>query len=250
MHYLRLFLVASDEYREGQRRQRDGGDEDVDYGRRDSGHSYGFQEGLHVGDEDDPGDRRAQNAGGQEPHYVCCEGSRDDAADQEGAHYAPRDFREAQGDQEADARSDGYQELASIHGADHLTRLHPARREQRGGVDGPPTTAARRVQEPGPEAEWGEQLAGDGLDHDGTVVPPEREARQDVDAQQEEEQRHKRCRRLRRDIANREGARKGAKRAWDRHPPQLAPVHVAEPPVGQARGRRGGHLRYVDARGG
>src|SRR5215207_342697 len=119
------FLLASDEYREGDGRDRDNGDEEVDEGGRASAHPYGFEEGLHVGDENDGADRCAQDAGRHEPHDVSRERGRNHTAHEERSHYTPGDLGEAEGEEEADARGDGHQELTGIHGAHHLAGFHP-----------------------------------------------------------------------------------------------------------------------------
>src|ERR687890_1867695 len=209
----------------------------------------GFKESAGFGKEDHPGHRRAQNPRVQVTHKPGGEGRSDDATDEECGDYSERYLREAQREQEPKAGADGYDELARVYGTHDLARLHASATEKGRCGDGAPTSSAGRVQKPCYEAEGGEKPPRDGPLRD-QVAHLEREADQDIDAEAEEEDRHDRLGRLGRDGAQDHRSEEGTNASRSGHPPDLAPVHVTEPPVREPRRQRGAYLRKVHRRRG
>src|SRR5215218_4591809 len=189
----RLFLIlASSAYREGYHRDPDPYDEDEGHGGDAGRKPDGTEERVRVYDEDKAADGST--------HYTCRQyaddirrnGGGDQTADEQSRNDRPRHLRQAEAEQEADARANGDHELAGIDGADDLARLHTSRREQRRGRDGTPASASEGVEEPGHKPERTQERPGDGPYLDGTLGPPEREPAEDVDAKYEEEYGHRR----------------------------------------------------------
>src|ERR687889_698592 len=209
----------------------------------------GFEEGGGIGKGDHPGPRRAQNPRVQVTHKPGGEGRSDDATDEECGDYSERYLRKAQREQEPKAGADGYDELARVYGTPDLARLHASATEKGRCGDGAPTSSAGRVQKPCYEAEGGEKPPRDRPLRD-QVAHLEREADQDIDTEAEEEDRHDRLCRLRRDGTQNHRPQEGTNAPRNRNPADLAPVYVAEPPVRDPRRQRGTHLREVYRRRG
>src|SRR5215211_6330992 len=88
--------------------------------------------------------------------------------------------------------ADRNDELAGVHSADNLARLHAARGEQGGGGDWSPTAAARSVEEAREQAKRRQETFGNGPLHYRLLPSPEREASQDVHPEGEQEDGHHR----------------------------------------------------------
>src|SRR5829696_4711771 len=87
--------------------------------------------------------------------------------------------------------------------------------------------------------------------HHRLLPPPEREPREDVDAEREQEDRHDGLGGLSGDDRGQDhGPQERADAARDGQPPHLAPVDVAEPPVRDPACQRGAYLGHVHARRG
>src|SRR5215212_1078340 len=123
-------LLAVDPDREDESGDPDGHDQDVDHDSERAADAHGLEERLHVRDEDKASDGATEDTGGQDAHYVRGYRGGDHTAEKQGSHDGPRYLREAQGEEEPDARAEGHQELAGVDGADDLSRLHPPGGEQ------------------------------------------------------------------------------------------------------------------------
>src|ERR671921_644977 len=228
-------LLAVDPNREHDGGDPDGHDKDVDQDREHAADTNGLEERLHVGNEDEAADGAAEDAGWHDAHDIGGYRGGNDAAEKQGADDGPWDLGEAKGEEEADARAEGHEELAAIDGADDLTRLHASGGEQRRGGDGPPPTATRRIQEPGDQAERSQEGPGDGPHPDGPLVPPEGEPGEYEDTEPEQEDGDDGLSGLCGDeSAQHYGPQEGTNRTWYRQDPYLRPVHVSEPIVGSA----------------
>src|ERR671911_493996 len=117
-------LLTVDPDREYESGDPDGHDRDVDQDSERAADAHGPEERLHVRDEDNASDGGAEDAGWQDAHDVCGYRGGYDAAEQERPDDGPRDLGEGEGEEEADARAEGDEELAGIDGADDLARLH------------------------------------------------------------------------------------------------------------------------------
>src|SRR5918994_5276453 len=242
-------LPAIDLDREHEGGDPDGHDRDVDQDGERAADAHGLQERLHVRDEDNAADGGAEDAGWHDAHDVRGYRGGYHAADQERPDDRPRDLGQAEGEQESYARAEGDEELAGIDGADDLARLHTSGREQRRRGDGAPSPTASRIEEPGDQAEGGQETLGDRPDLDGTLVPPEGEAGEHEDAEPEQEDGHDRRRSLCGDERTyNHGAKESPYRTRYRERPDFRPVHVLESPVGDPGCRRRAYLGNVHAR--
>src|SRR5215211_2172422 len=244
-------LLAVHHYRVGERRDPDHHDEGVDEDGETSAHPRRLEEGLQVRDEDDAADGCAEDAHRKDSDNVRRNGCGDEATDQQRPYHLPGDIREAQGDEEPYARGEGDDELAGVHGAHDLARLHPAGGKEGGRGDRTPPAATRGIQEAGYKTQGPQEPPGYGPDVHRLLVPAERKPGQDVDAEGEEEDRDDGLGSLRRDDRDQDhGPQESPHATRHGQPADLAPIDVAEPPVREPGGSRGADLRYVDARGG
>src|SRR5688572_22505866 len=189
----RLFLVlALGAYGEGERRDPDRYDEDEGHGGEAGREPDGTEERVRVDDEDKAADGSTHDTCGQYADDIRRDGGGDQTAEEQSRNDRPRHLRQAEADQEADARANGDHELAGIDGADDLARLHTSGGEQRRGRDGTPATAPEGVEEPGYKPERTQKRPGDVPYHDGALGPPECEPAEDVDTEHEEEYGHRR----------------------------------------------------------
>src|SRR5215210_38718 len=228
-------LLAVDPDREHYGGDPDGHDEDVDQDREHAADTNGPEERLHVGDEDEAADGAAEDAGWHDAHYVGGYRGGNDATEEQGAYDGPRDLGEAKGEEEADARAEGHEELAGIDGADDLTRFHTPGGEQRRRGDGAPSATAGGVEEAGDQTEGSEKASRNGPDLDGTLMTSEGEPGEHEDAEREQEDGDDGLGRLGGyESAQHHGAKEGSYRARYRERPDLRPVHVSKPPVGGA----------------
>src|SRR5919107_2245421 len=210
----RLFLLlAPGAYREDERRDPDRNEEDVGHGGHAGREPDRTEERVSVDDQDEPAYGGAHDAGREYADDVGRDGGGAQTTEEQGSYDRPRHLRQAEAEQEADARANGDNELAGIDGADDLTWLHTSRREQRRRRDGTPPTAAEGVEEPGHEPERAQEPSGDVPDHYWTLVPPERELAEDVDPEYEEKYGHRRL-----DVA-----RRRFQRGRPDQPPALRP---------------------------
>src|SRR5215211_3534253 len=122
--YRSFLILAPGAYREGERRDPDPYDEDVGHGGEAGREPDGTEERIRVYDEDKATDGST--------HYTCRQyaddirrnGGGDQTADEQSRNDRPRHLRQAEAEQEADARANGDHELTGIDGADDLARLH------------------------------------------------------------------------------------------------------------------------------
>src|SRR5919107_2446935 len=184
----RLFLLlAPGAYREDERRDPDRNEEDVRHGGHAGREPDRAEERVSVDDQDEPAHGGAHDAGRQYADDVGRDGGGDQTTEEQGSYDRPWHLRQAEAEQETDARANGDNELAGIDGADDLTWLHTSGREQRRRRDRPPASAAEGVEEPGHEPERAQEPSWDRPDLDGTLGPPERELAEDVDPEYEQE---------------------------------------------------------------
>src|SRR5919112_3127737 len=250
LSFRRFFLLlAPGAYREDERRDPDRNEEDVGHGGHAGREPDRAEERVSVDDQDEPAHGGAHDAGRQYADDVGRDGGGDQTTEEQGSYDRPRHLRQAEAEQEADARANGDNELAGIDGADDLTWLHASGREQRRRRDGAPSSAAGGVEEPGDQTQGSKEASRDGPYLDGTLVPPEGEAGEHEDAEPEQEDGDDRLGRL--------GSNKGAQhhsaeerpnRTRYRERPDFGPVHVPETPVGGARCCRRSYLGDVHAR--
>src|SRR5215211_1664707 len=121
----RLFLIlAPGAYGEGERRDPDRYNEDEGHSGQAGREPDGTEERVRVDDEDKPADRGTHDTRRQYADDVGRNGGGDQTAEEQSRNDRPRHLRQAEADQEADARANGDHELAGIDGADDLARLH------------------------------------------------------------------------------------------------------------------------------
>src|SRR5215203_122939 len=242
-------LPAVDLDRVGEGGDPDGNDRDVDQNSERTADAHGPEERLHVRDEDDAADGGAEDAGRQDAHDVGGYRGGYAAAEQERPDDSPRDLGEGEGQEKADARAEGDEELAGIDSADDLARLHTSGREQRRRGDWAPSPAASGIEEPGYQAEWSQETPGVWPDLDGTLVAPEGEAGEHEHAEPEQEDGYDRlCRFGGDERTQHHSAKERPYRARYGERPDFRPVYVPESPVGGAGCRRRAYLGEVHAR--
>src|SRR5215216_274291 len=244
-------LLAVHHYRVGERRDPHHYYKDVDQERKAPTYPDGFQERLHVDDEDEAADSGAHDASWQDANDPGRYRRRDEAADQQRSDQLPRNVREAEGDKEPEAGSKGHDELACVHRAYHLAWLHPPGGEEGRRGDRTPAATTRRIKKPGHKSQRADKRSGDRPLPYRPLVPPKRKSREDEDSETEQQHRDDRLGRLGRDDRSQHhGAEEGSYGPRYGKPYDLGPVHVAESPVRGARHRTGPHLRDVYARRG
>src|SRR5829696_9410019 len=116
-----LLLLAPGADREDERRDPDRNKEDVGYGSHAGREPDGTEERVSVDDQDEPAYGGAHDAGWHDAHDVCGYRGGHDAAEKERPDDRPRHLRQAEAEQETDARAEGHEELAGIDGAYDLT---------------------------------------------------------------------------------------------------------------------------------
>src|SRR5215218_8314554 len=238
---------------EGERRDPDRYDEDEGHGGDAGREPHSTEERVRVYDEDKAADCSTHDTCRQYADDIRRDGGGDQTADEQSPNDRPRHLRQAEAEQETDARANGDNELAGIDGADDLARLHASGREQCRRRDRTPASAAEGVEEPGHEPERAQEPRGDRPYLDGTLGPPERELAEDVDPEYEQEYGDCRLHVARRRLQGgrpdqHQRSQESPNPTRNGEPDDLGPVHVAEARVRDPRNRRGPYLRHVYGR--
>ena len=207
-------------------------------------------DGLGVGEHDQATGGDAEHAGREVADQPGGDRGGDHAADEQGAGVAPLDALRAEREDEAQRAADGDHELRGVDRADHLARLEPARRQQGGGADGTPATAADRVERAADQAHRGQHRHRRAVLERRATPAEHQEAVDHVEAEREQQAGHPRLRRVAVEAGEERRAGERADEARHGQDRDGPPVDVAELVVGEAGHQRGADLGEVDGGGG